>query len=133
VKNGGFEVQRPSINLGSTHTIGFYPGTPGSRSSIGKNKPNIDVFGNHSKYAQNWIAGPTHELCLQHIPGYKGHIIGMISENLFAKSYAKCTQVSIGGRNAKGHDLPAKVRFRTISSDEYTEKNFRRFGKKYID
>jgi hypothetical protein len=30
-------------------------------------------------------------MCQQHIPGYDGHIPGLISENLYAKSYAKCT------------------------------------------
>ena len=70
------------------------------------NKPNKDVYGNWSKYASNWIAGPTHEVCMQHIPGYTGHVPGVISENIFSKSYAKCTSAAIGKRHPRGHDVP---------------------------
>jgi hypothetical protein len=35
-------------------------------------KQNKDVFGNWSKYARNWISGPTHEIRMQHVPGYTG-------------------------------------------------------------
>jgi len=55
------------------------------------NKVNKEVFGNWSKYAKNWISGPTHEVAVQRVPGYTGHVKGLIAENLFAKSYAKTT------------------------------------------
>lgn len=86
---GGIEIPQATISKNSTHSIGFYPSTPSKRG--GKNLPPTDIYGNHSRLAPNWIAGPTHELCLQHIPGYKGHVPGVVSENLFCKSYAKCT------------------------------------------
>lgn len=56
-----------------------------------KNKPFKNIFGNCSRMATNWISGPTHDMCQQQIPGYDGHVPGLISENLYAKSYAKCT------------------------------------------
>jgi hypothetical protein len=67
-------------------------------------------------------------MCLQHIPGYKGHVPGVISENVFAKSFAKTSQLSIGQRVPTGHDLPSKIRYKTTQRDEFTEKNFRRIG-----
>lgn len=109
---------------GSTHGIRFY-----RQNMTPVNKPNKNVFGNWSKHAQNWIAGPTHEICMQHIPGYTGHVPGVISENLFSKSYAKCTSSAIGKRNPRGHDVPSHVRYLSLNKQEYNPKNFRRFGK----
>lgn len=77
--------------VGSTHSLRFY-----RQVHTPSNKPNKDVFGNWSKYSKNWIAGPTHEVCKQHVPGYTGHVPGIVSENLFSKSYAKCTSAAIG-------------------------------------
>jgi hypothetical protein len=57
VDNGGSAAR--VYPKGSTHAERFYKPhyTPA-------NKPNKDIFGNWSKYARNWIAGPTHEVCL---------------------------------------------------------------------
>jgi hypothetical protein len=94
-----------------------------------KNKPFKNIFGNCSRYATNWISGPTHEMCQQHIPGYDGHVPGLISENLYSKSYAKCTQAAIGRRMPRGHDVEPKVRFSSTQRNEFTEKNHRRISK----
>ncbi len=94
-----------------------------------QNKPFKNIFGNCSKYATNWIAGPTHEMCQQQIPGYEGHIPGLVSENLYAKSYAKCTQIAIGQRMPRGHDVIPKVRFNSTQRSEFTERNHRRISK----
>jgi hypothetical protein len=64
VQNGGLEVPMPKVLLGTTQSIGFYPSSPEKRISIGRNNPNQDVYGNHSRHAGNWIGGPTHEICL---------------------------------------------------------------------
>jgi hypothetical protein len=90
---------------GSTHTERFYRQFPSS------NKPNKDVYGNWSKYAKNWVAGPNHEVVKQHVPGYTGHVPGVFSENLFAKSYARCTSTAIGKQHPKGYDVTPKVRY----------------------
>ena len=43
--------------LGSTHTERYYrPATTPT------SKPSKDIFGNWSRYAKNWIAGPTHQV-----------------------------------------------------------------------
>jgi hypothetical protein len=76
---------------GTTHAIGFYAATPTGRTLIMGNQPPKDIFGTRSRHATNWISGPTHELCLQHIPGYKGHVPGVISENVHGTSFAKAT------------------------------------------
>jgi len=130
VKNGGMQIEmmkRPQT--GTTHAIGFYAATPTGRTFIVGNEPTKDVFGTRSRHAKNWIAGPTHEMCLQHIPGYNGHVQGVISENVHGISFAKATQVTIGHRNPTGADYPPQIRFRTTSRDEFRESNFRRIGK----
>ena len=63
------------------------------------------------------------------MPGYTGHVPGVISENIFSKSYAKCTATAIGGRNPKGYDVTPKVRYQSMTTKEFNPKNFRRFSK----
>lgn len=94
-----------------------------------KNKPYKNVFGNCSRYATTWIGGHQHEMCQQHIPGYDGHVPGLISENVHAKSFAKCTQATIGQRMPKGHEVAPKIRFMSTQRSEYTDKNHRRICK----
>ena len=97
--------------------------------SIDKNKI---IFGNRSRYAKNWINGPNHEIRNQQVPGYTGHIKGLVSENLFAGSYANCTSQAIGKKHAIGYDLDAKNRFNSLYTSKYKSKNFRRFGKLFF-
>ena len=109
--------------------VGLYQETS-LQNMTPKNKPFKNVFGNCSRYATNWISGPTHEMCNQHIPGYDGHVPGLISENLYSKSYAKCTQVAIGRRMPRGYEVEPKVRFMSTQRQEYTDKNHRRISKR---
>jgi hypothetical protein len=125
VVNGGI-VSYP-VPQGSTYAHRFYR-PPGAATP--SNKPNTDIYGNWSKYARNWIAGPTHEVCKQHVPGYTGHVPGVHSENIFSKSYAKCTATAIGHRHPRGHDVTPKVRYLSQNKQEFNPKNFRRFSKK---
>ena len=69
------------------------------------------MYGNLSRYAKNWINGPNHEIRNQYVPGYTGHIKGLISENLFASSYAYTTAKAIGKKHPIGHDIEPKERF----------------------
>jgi hypothetical protein len=55
---------------------------------VDKNK---QIFGNQSRFAKNWACGPNHMIRNQQVPGYTGHIKGLISENLFSKSYGNST------------------------------------------
>ena len=41
------------------------------------------VFGNRSRFSKHWIAGPTHEIKRQHIPGYTGHMRGMVNRDQY--------------------------------------------------
>jgi len=54
-------------------------------------KMNKDVYGNSSRYAVNWVAGPTHLVRQQRVPGYTGHIRGSVNRDAMPKSYAKVT------------------------------------------
>lgn len=126
VYNGG-HIGFP-IPSGSTFAHRFY-----KQANTPSNKTNKDIFGNWSKYATNWVGGPTHEVCKQHVPGYTGHVPGVLSENIYSKSYAKCTASAIGNRHPRGHDVPPKVRYTSQNRAEYNPKNFRRFGKFYFN
>ena len=45
------------------------------------------IYGNLSIFAKNWVGGPTHEIREQHVPGYTGHVKGLISENLHGDTF----------------------------------------------
>lgn len=47
-------------------------------------KMNKDVYGNWSKLSKNWIAGPTDKIRRQHVPGYTGHVRGMVNKGQFS-------------------------------------------------
>lgn len=63
------------------------------------------VFGNHSRYAKNWIGGPSDEIREQKMPGYTGHVKGLISENINGQSFANVTSAAIYRKQPKGHDI----------------------------
>jgi len=61
------------------------------------------------------------------VPGYTGHIKGLVSENLFAYSYGNTTAKAIGKKHPIGHNVEPKERFLSQNTKEYKPKNFRRF------
>lgn len=69
------------------------------------------IYGNLSRYAKNWMNGPNHQIRNQFVPGYTGHIKGLISENLFAGSYGNSTAKAIGKKHPIGHNVVPKERF----------------------
>eukprot|EP00352_Strombidinopsis_acuminata_P000357 CAMPEP_0176341020 /NCGR_PEP_ID=MMETSP0126-20121128/2024_1 /TAXON_ID=141414 ORGANISM="Strombidinopsis acuminatum, Strain SPMC142" /NCGR_SAMPLE_ID=MMETSP0126 /ASSEMBLY_ACC=CAM_ASM_000229 /LENGTH=129 /DNA_ID=CAMNT_0017685547 /DNA_START=129 /DNA_END=518 /DNA_ORIENTATION=+ len=91
-----------------------------SRIQMPKNKINPEIYGNWSKYAGNWIAGPTHEIKVQNVPGYTGHVKGLVSENLFSKSYANMSSTAISKRHPIGHEGTPKSRFASMQRSEFT-------------
>ncbi len=66
---------------------------------------------------------------MQHVPGYTGHVPGVLSENIFSKSYARCTATAISKKHPKGYDVTPKVRYLSQSRQEFHANNNRRFGK----
>jgi len=67
------------------------------------------------------------------VPGYTGHIKGLISENLYSESYGNSTAKAIGKKHPIGHEVDPKVRFTSQNSQIYKAKNFIRFSKYSID
>ena len=86
------------------------------------------TLGNKSKNAKTWIGGHTQNLKPQHIPGYKGHVPGIHSENVFAKTYGNITSKIIGREHNVGNNLPNNQRFRTTSQEEFSHKSHRRLA-----
>ena len=65
----------------------------------------------------------------QEVPGYTGHIKGMVSENLYSQTYAHQTAKAFTKRHPVGHDLGPKDKFQTQHNNTFKAKNFRRFSK----
>ena len=86
------------------------------------------TLSNRSKEGTTWIGGHTQNLKPQHIPGYKGHVPGIHSENIFAKTYGATTSKIIGQEHTVGNNLPKDERFRTTSQEEFSAKNHRRLA-----
>ena len=76
--------------------------SPNFTPAIDKNK---QIYSNISRYSKNWVCGPNHEIRHQHVPGYTGHIKGLVSENLFANSFGNVTAKAIGKKHPIGYDL----------------------------
>jgi hypothetical protein len=73
------------------------------------------VYSNRSKDASTWVSGSKFKIYPQHIPGYKAHIPGMYSSNLFGMSYAKATAVAIKGEYCKNAEIPSEERYKTMT------------------
>lgn len=59
--------------------------------------PMKKTLGNRSKEATTWIGGHTQNLRPQHIPGYAGHLPGVIAENMYSKTFGKASSEAIAG------------------------------------
>ena len=92
-------------------------------------KMNKDVFGNLSRYSVNWISGPTHRIRKQQVPGYTGHVRGMVNKDSMSKSYARVTAALFSKKHPIQVDNTPKGRFTSTQRDEYRVSNNRRFGK----
>lgn len=90
---------------------------------------NPDVYGNTSKYALNWISGPTHKIRRQQVPGYTGHVRGMVNRDAMPKSFAKVTAALFSKKHPITVDNTVKGRFASTQRDEFKLSNNRRFGK----
>ena len=90
---------------------------------------NKEVFGNYSRWARNWVGGPTHEIRRQHVPGYQGCVRGMFNKDFMHKSYARVTASLFARKHPMGDDTDPKVRFTSSQRSEFKPSNFRRFGK----
>jgi len=117
--SGRHPITMPRIYGESTRLYGskFVP-------AIDKNKI---VYGNHSRFAKNWASGPNDMIRNQRVPGYTGHIKGLVSENIFSQSYANSSAKAIGKKHPIGHEVSAKERFLSQNTGTYRAKNFRRF------
>lgn len=57
--------------------------------------------------------------------GYKAHIPGIGSANIFGQSYAKSTAVAVKGEYSNKVDLPSDERYLTISKQYFTKPKVR--------
>jgi hypothetical protein len=78
------------------------------------------IYGNLSIFAKNWVAGPTHEIRDQHIPGYTGHLKGLVSENLHSDTFGNTSFRALYRKHPVGHDVNGKERFLSENQQQYT-------------
>jgi hypothetical protein len=90
------------------------------------------IYGNRSRFAKNWISGPKDEVREQQVPGYTGHIKGLIAENFNGENYANCTARAIYRKGCYGYNIEPKYRFLSQNQSAYVPKNFRRIGKFFL-
>jgi hypothetical protein len=96
------------INLAKTPDVNGRVYSNRYKPLFDKNKT---VYGNKSKNAVNWANGPTHMIRRQEVPGYTGHVKGLISENLFSEGYALSTAKAYTKRHSIGHVLSPKAKY----------------------
>jgi len=79
----------------------------------------------HDKNIQGltWSGGPTHVVQKQHIPGYRGHVQGLKSENLFGAPFSKLTASSLNGDLQRGFIIDEKERFQTTARNSFKSSN----------
>lgn len=120
-ESGGIE-----INMGR---IALKQSMMGQVDLPARAKMNADVYGNSSKNAENWISGPTHMMRRQQVPGYTGHVRGMVNKDSMSKSYARVTAALFSKQHPIQNDNTPKGRFSCTMRDEFRSSNNRRFGK----
>lgn len=79
-------------------------------ANINKNKI---IYGNHSKFATNWVCGPNHMLRKQAVPGYGGHIKGIHCENMYSKTFGHTTNQAFDKRHSIGNNLSIREKYIT--------------------
>lgn len=116
--------------MGTARKPTYLTPDPKNRTHAINFKSNHLKYGNWSRYAPNWICGPSHEIRIQQVPGYTCHVPGVKSENLFAKSFARTTATAYNNkrynRNIGQKPNPAD-RFMTHNQKEFGAQNFRRY------
>lgn len=85
-------------------------------------------LGNRSKEGMTWIGGHTQNLKPQHIPGYKGYVPGINSENVFGRTFGNTTAKIIAKEHIIGNTLQNQDRYKTTTQDEFSHTNNRRLA-----
>jgi hypothetical protein len=74
------------------------------------------------------MCGPQDKIRAQQIPGYTGYIAGVQPENVYSRSYANNTSLSISNQIKRGFDHNDKRdKYISQNSEAYSPYNFRRF------
>ncbi len=59
----------------------------------------------------------------KHIPGYRGFVKGIKSENVFASSFGRTTNASIDNKISRGYDFSDKERYVSVNQLTFANKN----------
>lgn len=83
------------------------------------------VFSNSSKDANTWIGGAKYKIYPQHVPGFKAHVPGIYSSNIYGLGYSKSTAVAIKGDYSKGADFTPTERYKTSARLSFSKPKIR--------
>lgn len=59
---------------------------------------------------------------MKHIPGYKGYVPGIKSENVYAKTFGRSTNDSIEGQISRGFDMNSQERYFSTNQNTYVDQ-----------
>ena len=125
-------IQREILTDKGIHPVNFKPSISAlsrlycdnATPKVNKNK---ETFGNLSRFAPNWTCGPKHMIRQHRVPGYTGHVKGLISENLHSQTFGHTTAMALTKTHPIGHDISPKDKFNSQFHSSYKSKHFRRF------
>jgi hypothetical protein len=83
------------------------------------------IFSNNSKGADTWIGGSKYKIYPQHVPGYKAHVPGIYSSNIYGLGYSKSTAIAVKGDYCKKIDFPSKERYLSTTNKFYPKPKVR--------
>ncbi|CDW82030.1 UNKNOWN [Stylonychia lemnae] len=117
LKNGGNSLTRDTNNQSSSQA---------DSPQYAYNNQKMMQIGNQSRNAASWVGGPKYEIRQQQIPGYQGFLPGINAENLYGKSYTKCSASSMNNKIERGFNITPEKRYMTQNQKAFAPKNFRR-------
>ena len=59
----------------------------------------------------------------KHIPGYKGYVPGIKSENVYARTFGRTTNDSLDGQISRGFDLNNQERYQSTNQNTYMDQS----------
>lgn len=84
-----------------------------------------EIFSNRSRLADTWIGSSKYKIYPQHIPGFKGHVPGIISGNIIGSTYGKTTAKAIKGEYVKDYDLNPSEKYKSSNNIDFSKPKMR--------
>lgn len=97
-----------------------------NKIKLEKIKMATTVSSEKSRMGSTWVGGPTNTFQKQRIPGYTGHVHGLISENVVGKPYGKVTADCLENKIQRGFIIAEDERMRTNYLEDFKHPNIKK-------